>query len=109
MFITTTAARRIAATVLGVAIASVPVAVATAHADAASRPSKADRHAMVEANKVCTDVPGESQYEPCVVGAFIVARHRYIDDRYFVADYSDSAPGVSCTCVTLTRASTKIR
>jgi len=106
-----------AAAALALAAALVVGVPATA-SEAASRPTRADRHAMVEANHACTAAPDESTYENCVVGAFVQARHRYIDERFYVADYSDADPTVysepegtgpvPCTCVRLTRASKKI-
>jgi len=96
------------AAALAVAVALL-VGGTAAGAEAASRPTKADRHVMVEANHACTSVPGEVEYEACVVGAFVLARHRYIDERFYSASYEDVAPGVPCTCVTLDRASKKIK
>jgi hypothetical protein len=100
----TITARRISALVLGASIASVPLAVTTAHADAASRPSKADRSAMVAANRFCEDIPGESQFEACVIGAFTLTTDRYVGG-HFTTDFTRDADHY----IVLTRASKRIR
>lgn len=64
------------------------LAAASASEGHTGLPSKADKRAMVKANRGCAEVESEVAYEDCVIGAFVLSRHRYIDENDFTTDFS---------------------
>lgn len=72
-------------------VAAASFGTLTATADASSRPTHADKVAMVKANRVCASVEQEVQFESCVVGEFMLQRGRWIKGSDFTADYGRDA------------------